>query len=443
MKPFEAVATGDTLELRMYGVIGSRWDENAVTATQVSRALKESPNCKTILIRMSSPGGAAFEGAAIRSMLAQHSAKVTCEVEGLCASAASIIAMAADTIRMHEGTAMMIHEASTITQGDAQEHRRAMDALTTLNDGMASLYAARSGMGKEECLTLMAAETWLTPEQAVEKKFADEVIKGKQPPAAFFAFDLKPFGYRHVPDQFTAAVKPPQETKDMSLAQIATALGLDSSSDAAAALGAVANLQARTQAADQSLAELRALTNTADIAALTGAVRGLIEAAKQVPALQATIAEQKAAIEAHAVTAEEQKRASIFAADKADPKGRKLTPALEKFYAEKTEDGKYKRSVGEIEAFLAVAPHTAIVTQQAAATKPVVATQQPAVTSTGTAAPAAESGTEILTHNGKAWEQLEPAEKHNLYVDNPELYAALQANHAQRGKPRQQKRASA
>ena len=321
----------------MYGVIGSRWDDNAVTANAVSAALKTAPNCKSIMIRMSSPGGMAFEGSAIRSMLAAHPAKVTCEIEGLAASAASIIAMAADTIRMHEGTAMMIHEASTWTEGDAQEHKRAIAALETLNDGMASVYAARSGLTKEDCLTLMAAETWLTPEQAVEKKLATEVIKGKQPSAAVpVAFDLKPFGYRHAPERFTAAAKsaPQMETKDMSLAQIATALGLDSSSDAAAVLGAVGKLQARSTSADQPLAELRSLTNTADIAALTGAVRGLVEAAKQVPALTAKIAEQQAAIEASAVTAEEQKRASIFAADKADPRGRKLTPALEKFYAE-------------------------------------------------------------------------------------------------------------
>ena len=86
-------------------------------------------------------------------------------------------------------------------------------------------------------------------------------------------------------------------------------------------------------------------------------------------------------------------------------------------------------------------------TQQAAAAKPTGTTQQPVVTSTGTAAPAAESGDEILTHEGKAWEQLEPAQKHNLYVDNPELYAALQANHVKRGSPRgpreQKQRASA
>lgn len=442
MKPFEAVAAGDTLELRMYGVIGSRWDESAVTANQVSRALKESPNCKTILIRMSSPGGAAFEGAAIRSMLAAHPATVTCEVEGLAASAASIIAMSADVIRMHEGTAMMIHEASTITQGDAQEHRRAMDALTTLNDGMAALYAARSGMPKEECLKLMAAETWLTPEQAVEKKLANEVIKGKQPPAAFFAFDLKPFGYRHVPDQFTAAVTPPQETRDMSLALIATALGLDSTADAAAVQGAVGKIQARTAGLEKQLNELLALAGAQDHAGMLGALRGFMEAAKQLPALQATIDKQREQIAKQEASTDEQKRASIFAADAAAPKGRKLTPAMVSFWSEKDEAGNYKRSTAELEAFLKIAPVQVVVQNAQTAT---TQQQQPAVTSTGTAAPSGNSEHAPVTYEGKTWEQMTFAARQDLFGDDKATYDALFADWKRRGSPKapKQQRASA
>lgn len=427
IKTFEAVANGDALELRMYGVIGSRWDENAVTADAVARALKDAPNCKTITIKMSSPGGAAFEGLAIRSMLSAHPAKVICEVEGLSASAASIIAMSADVIKMHEGTAMMIHEASTYTGGDIQEHERAIAALTTLNDGMSALYAARSGLSKEDCAALMAAETWLTPEQAVEKKFADEVVKGKgkKASAAPTSFDLTPFNYRHAPAQFVAqaVVTPPVtpitapekttaplEKTTMSLALIATALGLDSSAEAAAVTSAVAKLQARIVATEGQLTELRTITGAQDNEGLRGAVLGHMEASKQLPALKATIEEQNKSIE-------DRDRAALFAADAADPQGRKLTPALLKLLESK--------SCSEVREYLAAAPHVVAV---AAPVK-----KQPAVTATpGSTSDAVET----LSHDGKSWEQMTPAEKHNLHATAPEIFAALKANHAERGSPR-------
>lgn len=439
-KTFEALSAGDTLELRIYGVIGSRWDDG-VTSSLVAAALQNAPNAKSILVRMSSPGGAAFEGNAIRSMLAAHPARVTCEIEGLAASAASVIAMSADTIRMHEGSAMMIHEASTWTEGDAQEHQRAIDALTTLNDGMASIYAARSGMDKKQCLKLMAAETWLTPAQAVEKKLADEVVAGKQSAAAPMAFDLKQFGYRNAPEKFTAAATtaPQMETTKMSLAQIATALGLDSAADAAAVMASLGKLQSQLGAAERPLAELRALTGAGDNVALLGAVRGIAETAKQVPALKSQLEAAAGELAKQADAMEEQRRDAIIAADKADPKGRKLTPALETFWTEKDkETGKAKRSVAELEAYMAAAAHQVVVATTVV--QPKVKTSV-----TPTAAATGGGGIEPVTHEGKTWEQMEPWEKQNLFVDLPEVYAALQANWKERGKPRAQtsKRASA
>jgi len=438
-KVFEAVASGDTLELRIYGRIGGGLFSDGVSAKSISDALNSAPNAKSILIRMSSPGGAAFEGNAIRSILAAHPAKVTCEIEGLAASAASVIAMGADKIRMHEGSAMMIHEASTYTEGDAKEHQRAIDALTTLNDGMASIYAARSGMDKQQCLDMMAAETWLTPAQAVEKKLADEVLTGKQPSAAApMAFDLKPFGYRNAPEKFTAAATsaPQMETTQMTIARIATALGLDSSSDEAAVMASLGKLQSRATAAEQPLAELRALTATADNVSLLGAVRGIVETAKQVPELKAQLEAAAAEAAKQADAIEEQKRASIIAADKADPKGRKLTPALEAFWTEKDENGKSKYPLAMFEAFMAKAQHQVVVQ---------TAVAQPKVKASPTPAAAVGGGSnEPLTHEGKAWEELTFAALADLKASSPELYEALQANWKERGSPRRKsQRASA
>lgn len=403
----------------MYGPIGAGFFGEGVSADSISQALKNAPDCKHILLRISSPGGAIFDGLAIRSMLSEHSAHVVCEVEGIAASAASIIAMGADVIKMHEGSALMMHRASVATRGNVAEHAKAVNALTALDDGMASVYAARSGMSKDDCVHMMDSETWLTPAQAVDKKFADEVVPAKKSASAPIAFDLRPFGYLNAPQQFTAqaTLPAPLETKTMSFARIATAIGLDSSADEAAVISALGKVtsraEERAQALEAPLAELRTLTSTSSNEAMIGAVRGFEAAAKQLPEMQAKI-------EAAAKAAEEAKRAALLAADASDTKGRKLTPAMITFWA--------TQPVATFEAFLAVAPHQVQVTQPG--------TPQPAVSSTG----AAVSGgaPQILTHEGKSWEQMSPAAKHNLRVDSPDVYEALRANHAERGSPRAQ-----
>lgn len=495
-KVFEALANGQSLELRMYGVIGRRWDDNAVTSEAVSRALKENPSCKNILVKISSPGGAAFEGLTIRSMLAAHPAHVTTEVEGLAASAASVIAMAGDVIRMHAGSALMIHEASTMTEGDAQEHERAISALEALNDGMATIYAARSGMDKNKCREMMSAETWLTPEAAMDKGFCDEITAAKQPSSATAAFDLGAFGYKNAPEwlaadgskkrpkkiavgdritvsadmahspeasgdgtvaeistsalgirfdsmpdeihhwyvesevqrlppsaaksvqkqQFTAIADQAtqMEKPKMSLARIATALGLADSAEEAAVIAALGKAQARMTAAEGVLAELRAVASAEDNDALMGAVRGYKDAAAQLPAL-------KAQVDAQAKSLEEQERSALFAADAADPAGRKLTPATQEYWK--------GRPVAELKSYLAVAP----VVMPATAAKTTPSSQQ------NTPASAAVSGAtpEKLTHDGKAWEDFTPQEKHLLFENaaTRSIYYALKANHAARGKP--------
>lgn len=420
-KAFEALTSGDTLELRMYGPIGGGMFGGGVSAEAVAEALDQAKDARRILLRLSSPGGAAFDGMAIRSMLSMHPAKVTCEVEGLAASAASIVAMGADVIKMHEGSAMMVHRSSTVTGGDVAEHTKAVNALTALDDGMATVYAARSGMSKDDCVHMMDAETWLTAEQAVEKKLADEVMPAKKSNGAPTAFDLSPFGYRHAPQQFTAAAKPAPltETHNMSLARIATALGLADSAEEAAVIAALGKAQARTNAAESALNELRAVVSAETNEALLGSLRGLQSAAAQLPELKAKVEEQQKSIE-------NQERAALFAADAVDPKGRKLTPALVKLFESK--------SPAEIKAFLDVAPHIVVVSAA------VATTAQPTAAVIGGAAP------DAITHNGKSWEQLTAAEKHNLHVDDIAAYKALRDNHIARGKPRaqaQQQRESA
>lgn len=129
----------------------------------------------TINVRINSPGGAVFEAIAIYNALMSHSATINVYVDSLAASAASVIAMAGDSITMMVGSQMMIHDAMGIEMGNAAELREFADFLDRQSDNIASIYAEKSGESTEEMRALMLAETWLYAEEAVELGLADKV----------------------------------------------------------------------------------------------------------------------------------------------------------------------------------------------------------------------------------------------------------------------------
>ncbi|MYV30322.1 hypothetical protein GQ649_24185 [Rhodococcus sp. DSM 6344] len=163
---------GEAAEILIYDVIGSYWMETdaQTIATQI-KAL----DVDEITVRINSPGGAAFDGIAIMNALRSHDAKITVRIDGLAASAASVIAMAGDEIIMGEGSQMMIHEAWVYTSGDAAFLRGEADRLDKLSDSITSLYARRVGGEFDEWRALVAAETWFTAEEAVAAGLADRV----------------------------------------------------------------------------------------------------------------------------------------------------------------------------------------------------------------------------------------------------------------------------
>lgn len=167
-----AAADDDTVVIRIYDEIDAWW---GVSSESFARELA-LVTASNIEVQINSPGGDIFEGIAIYNTLRAHPAHITTRVDGLAASAASIIAQAGDTRVMLTSTTMMIHEAWSIVIGPAEEMRAAADLLDQLNDQAAELYAARAGGDAQEFRQLMADETWLTPDQAVELGLADEIV---------------------------------------------------------------------------------------------------------------------------------------------------------------------------------------------------------------------------------------------------------------------------
>ena len=126
-------------------------------------------------IRINSPGGDAFEGQAIFSLLRSLKKPIDVCVDGVAANAASIICMAGDTITMAPGGLLMIHEAQGGCVGTAADMRQMAEALGTVTGAIAETYAARTGIAKTEVLRMMAVETWLTAAEALELGFATSV----------------------------------------------------------------------------------------------------------------------------------------------------------------------------------------------------------------------------------------------------------------------------
>lgn len=175
--PLAAGEPGDNT-ITMFEVIGEDWwSGGGVTAKRISAALR-SIGDKDVTVKINSPGGDMFEGIAIYNLLRGHPAKVTVEVLGWAASAASIIAMAGDEIRMGLGTFMMVHNAWGVVIGNRHDMRDAADLFDGFDGAIADIYEARTGMKRASIEKLMDAETFMGPSEAVKNGFADIVDDG-------------------------------------------------------------------------------------------------------------------------------------------------------------------------------------------------------------------------------------------------------------------------
>lgn len=162
-------------EVRLTGTVGAYFWEDGFTAAEVSAALAQVGRANDVTVVVNSGGGIATEGAAIHAILAGHKGKVTGRVEGLAASAASLAILGADEVEIAPGATFMIHEVSTVAWGDADEMRRAVDMLDTMSGTYAEVYADETGKSAAEIRAMMKAETWMSPQQAVDMGFADRV----------------------------------------------------------------------------------------------------------------------------------------------------------------------------------------------------------------------------------------------------------------------------
>lgn len=167
-----------------------------VSAEQLARDISALDPQRALTVRINSPGGNVYDGVAILNALRGHPGTVTVVVDGLAASAASVIAMGGDEIVINRNSEMMLHNGSALVVGGSEDMRKMADRLEQVNANLASIYAERCGGTPEEWRAIMAAETWYSAEEAVAAGLADRVEAGSQDARAIAAkFDLSAFAH--------------------------------------------------------------------------------------------------------------------------------------------------------------------------------------------------------------------------------------------------------
>jgi len=207
-------------EIEFYGPISEySWWGDEITPNMFKDDLEKHGQGGPVTIRIHSPGGDVFAASAIRAMIADYPGKVTTRIDGLCASAATYVAMAGDHVVMQDSAFFMIHDPWTITIGGVEELKTTINFLKTIKDGIVETYQNKTHMEAEELARMMSNETWMTARQAQEKGFVDEVVS---------VGDAKPFklqlqnmavlnclrGYEHVPEELLSDVEPYSATTD-------------------------------------------------------------------------------------------------------------------------------------------------------------------------------------------------------------------------------------
>lgn len=183
-------------EIYVYGIIGTDWFGDGVTAKQFADDLKKLGSVTTIDLRINSDGGLVTDARAMYNLLVEHKAKVISHIDGIAASAASFLAMAGEEIEIAEGGFLMIHNARMGVWGEASDLERGAEVLRTVNETIVSTYQARTKNKAEDIRKWMDAETWFDGNEAVKNGFADRVVANNAKVAAALTDASK---FRHVP----------------------------------------------------------------------------------------------------------------------------------------------------------------------------------------------------------------------------------------------------
>ena len=163
-------------ELILYGSIGSDeyWDD--ISDKAFKQDIENLGNVENITLHINSPGGSVFSAVAIANTLKNHKAKITANIDGLAASAATIITSACDTVKMPKNALFMVHNPITFAYGNNQDMQKTLEMLNKVKNSIIETYLNKAKTDKETLSELMDNETWMSAEEAKEYGFIDEIL---------------------------------------------------------------------------------------------------------------------------------------------------------------------------------------------------------------------------------------------------------------------------
>lgn len=178
---FKNAAADSDPELLLEGDIVSEdswWNDNSVSPQSFRNDLASLGNPNNINVHINSGGGDVFAAHTICNLLKSHPANITATIDGLCASAATIVAMGADKILMPSNAVMMVHKPSACLYGsyNSDEMDKMSSTLDTVQDSIVAAYVSKTGRNAKDLVKLMDNETWMTAQQAKDEGFCDDVI---------------------------------------------------------------------------------------------------------------------------------------------------------------------------------------------------------------------------------------------------------------------------
>lgn len=175
---------GSAVELLLYGDISqTSWWGDEVTPKQFADELSNLGALDTITVRINSGGGDVFAAQAIGNLLEQHPAQVTAKIDGLCASAATIVACHCAKVVAANDSTYMVHPVKMGAYGyyNAEELQKYIEALAAIKESIVNLYVKKTGRTKDEVTAWMDATSWWTSEEAKTNGFVDELVDEEKP----------------------------------------------------------------------------------------------------------------------------------------------------------------------------------------------------------------------------------------------------------------------
>ncbi|MDD4847612.1 MAG: Clp protease ClpP [Bacteroidales bacterium] len=195
-------STETDAEIEIFGYIGEDWwnDDKENTFENISKKIK-SIKAGNITVKINSLGGEVDQALSIYDLLRDAQAKIKVVINGFCASAATVIAMAGDTVSMSQNALFLIHQCSTWASGNEKMLSGAIETLKTIDARLLKIYTDKTGKTEDEIKQLMAANNgtgkWITAQQAKEMNFIDEIYNEKSVAVAVVTASM--FNESHLP----------------------------------------------------------------------------------------------------------------------------------------------------------------------------------------------------------------------------------------------------